>query len=310
MTELETIAVALSCSETDAGLIAYAGLLARLSGAREVRFVHVQKPGSPAESSAAALRAQMRSKVAAHFTHTAHTECDVLEGPLTDRLLDYITDLEADIIVLGGRRRVLGARLAMLAECSVAVIPDNAPATLTHMLVALDFSPAANHTLEWGTSLIAGESGVVCTALHVMTHESADIFTESDAEMQSGQAEAMRKLLARTDRNGVAVEALLADVQTSQDVGRRHRFFPSAAIGGSDVAHSVVGEATRIQADCIVMSTRGRSASASILLGSVTEKVIERSPVPLLIHKHAGARLGLADILLNRAGRSSSLKAN
>jgi hypothetical protein len=58
--------------------------------------------------------------------------------------------------------------------------------------------------------------------------------------------------------------------------------------------------ADREGADLIVMSTRGRSRSAAILLGSVTEETIIESRLPLLAVKHFGARMGVLEALLDR----------
>jgi nucleotide-binding universal stress UspA family protein len=308
MAGFETLLAPLGCTSADSSLIAYTALLARLGASREVRFVHVLNSGRPA-APAAALRDQLRERVAAHFDAPARTECDVLQGPITDRVLDYASELEADLIVVGSQRRLLGARLAMVAPCSVAVVPEQAPARLQHMAVAIDFSEDAGDTLEWATALAAGASGIRCTALHVMTHESADMFAEDETEPE--QAEAMRRIVARADRHGVPVEPRLAGVRSAGSIGRRRRFFLPASIEGADVAATILAEAAEIGADCLALGTRGRSASASILLGSVTEKVIERAAMPLLVGKRAGAHLGLTQILLGRTGkRSASVKTN
>ena len=42
----------------------------------------------------------------------------------------------------------------------------------------------------------------------------------------------------------------------------------------------------------------------------MTEKVIERAGVPLLVGKHAGRRVGLAEILLGRTTSGAGLKTN
>lgn len=308
MAGFDTLLAPLGCTSADASLIAYTALLARLGQSREVRFVHVVKEDRPAQS-AAALRQQLREQVAAHFNAPARTECDVLRGPLTDRVLSYASELEADLIVVGSQRRLLGSRLAMVAPCSVAVVPEQAPARLQHMLVAVDFSQDAANTLEWATALASGGSGIRCTALHVMTHESADMFAEDESEPE--QAETMRRIVARADRHGVPAEPRLAGVRSPGAIGRRHRLFPPASIEGADVAATILAEADEIGADCLALGTRGRSGSASILLGSVTEKVIERAALPLLVGKRAGAHLSLTEILLGRTGkRAVSVKTN
>ncbi len=45
----------------------------------------------------------------------------------------------------------------------------------------------------------------------------------------------------------------------------------------------IVGQARKIRADMIVMSTHGRSALHDLLIGSVAERVIHRAPCPVLI---------------------------
>lgn len=305
MNGFEQIVVALGSPDGDQSLIEYAALLARLGGAKEVRFAHV------ADSSASApdLRARMREAVATPFAGLETTlECDVLHGSLTDRLLSYVTEFQADLILIGAKKRKLGARLAMVAPCSVGVIPDNYPATLSHLMVALDFSDCASETLQWATNLVAADRSIRCTALHVITHESTDLFAGQEDE--DAQAETMRKVLAGANRHGVPVQPRLAAVMRSTDVGRSHPLSLPASIEGIDVAQTIVCEGQKTQADCIALSTRGRSRSASILLGSVAEKVIERATVPLLVGKRSGSNLGLATILLGHAARRDHFKTN
>jgi nucleotide-binding universal stress UspA family protein len=304
MAGFEHLVVAIGCAEGDADLIAYASLIATLGAAKEVRFVHVAE----SNASAAEIRERMREKVAARFSAKAWTQCDVLTGPLTDRLLAYVSEYQADLILMGSKKHKLGARLAMVAPCSVAVIPGGYEARLSHMLIAIDFSEAAGDTLQWATSLAAGDRSIRCTALHVMTRESVDLFAEDESEPE--QAEAMRTILARADRNGVTVAPRLVGARQASEIGHRNLLSLPSAIQGAAVAEAILDSAADCGADCIALATRGRSASASILLGSVTEKVIERATVPLLVGKHFGASLGLAEILLGRAGWRPAVKTN
>ena len=304
MNDFEQIVVALGDPEGDTSLIAYAALLARLGGAREVRFVHVVEEATDS----AVLRRQMRDHVAGAFTgSSARIECHVLQGSLTDRLLDYVTEFQADLLLIGAEKHKLGARLAMIAPCSLAIVPDGHSADLSHLLIAVDFSDAASWTLQWATSLAAGDRTIRCTALHVITHESTDLFAGGESEPE--QAQKMREILRDANRHGVPVESRLVTATRSGDVGVSHPLSFAASIEGADVAHTILAEAEASGADCIALSTRGRSRSASILLGSVTEKVIERSPVPLLIGKQA-RHIGLVSLLLGRAAAHAGIKTN
>ena len=58
-------------------------------------------------------------------------------------------------------------------------------------------------------------------------------------------------------------------------------FHERKAIG--DIAPTVLAEAKAVKADLIVMGSHGKGALKSLLIGSVTQKVIALSPVPVLV---------------------------
>jgi len=296
--------VALGTPPADGALIRHAATLACLGRTEGVRFVHVARAGADAGG----LRRALQAHVAATAPSLAAlAQFDVLQGALSDRLLAYVDACQADLVVVGGRRRKLAARLAMVAPSAVAVLPDGAAPSVSHLLVAVDFSHDAADTLRWATRLVVSDPAIRCTALHVMTHESTDLF--ASAESDEARLAQMRALLREAGRPGVTVVPHLAPVRRVAEVGGRY-YSLAASIQGSDVAQTILDEAAATGADCIVMSTRGRSRSASILLGSVAEKVIERTPLPLLVGKPAGRRLGLVDILLGRATTEPALKTS
>lgn len=305
MGAFEEIVVAIGAPGGNGGLIAYAARLAGLGRSRTVRFVHVSDP----DADVAAVREAMYAELGAAFAGSpAEVDCDVLHGPVSDRLLAYVTEFQADLVLVGSRRRTLGARLAMVAPCPVGVLPDERPSALSHVLVAFDFSPAAAETLSWATRLIAADPSIRCTALHVMTHESTDLF--AGHESPDAQAAEMARILESANVHGVAITSRLVHPRRGADIGTKHAFSLPAAIQGSDVAQTILGEAKACGADCLVLSTRGRSRSASILLGSVAEKVVERADLPVLIGKHGPRNLGLVEILLGRATTAGTVKTS
>lgn len=305
MMTFDHLVVAVRIPGENDSLLRYAAHLARLGRTRSVRLVHVAE-----ESVASApLRERMRTHAAPIFEPLGVTlECDVLNGTLTDRLLACVEEHQADLIVIGSKKRKLGARLAMVAPCSVAIVPDGYEAPLSHLMVAFDFSEGSRETLRWVTRLVAADRSIRCTALHVETPESTDLF--GDAEAEHEEQTTMRHMLNEANDQHVAIETRRVHASRSTDVGMSHPFSPAAAIEGSDVAHTILEEARAIAADCVALSTRGRSRSAAILLGSVTEKVIERATVPLLVGKHAGRSLGLVSILLGHGRRNAGIKTN
>jgi universal stress protein A len=52
-----------------------------------------------------------------------------------------------------------------------------------------------------------------------------------------------------------------------------------------DIAEAILRLAREVRCDLIVMSTQGRSGVARVLMGSIAEDVLRRSPCPVLVVK-------------------------
>ena len=61
--------------------------------------------------------------------------------------------------------------------------------------------------------------------------------------------------------------------------------FEAEVTEADDVYQSIVDVAERKEADLIVMGTRGRTGVDYFLTGSVAEKIVRASPVPVLTLK-------------------------
>lgn len=276
----KTLAVALSRSKEDAALLRYAAAAARWIGASRVAFVHVL----PASASAAergralaglkGLRTGLPAGVRASY--------DVLAGPLTDHLLGFAAKNKTEVLLVGhGRktdgRSALARRLAMKAPCSVWMAPQGARARLRRILVPVDFSGHSTDALRMALAL-AQRAGAECLPLHIRSNEAALTYEGYDRVLREEETADYRSFLGRINRRGVKVTPLSED--------------------GTNVSAAIGRVADRLEADLVVMATRGRSLSAAILLGSVTEDAIIATRVPLLAVKHFGASLGVLQALL------------
>ncbi len=278
--------VGLARTDADAGLIRYAAMVARLGTASEIRFVHVV-PSSAAHDHNRVL-AELQAAVQSHFTGvpaTAQVSYDVLTGPLVDRLLAHVAEQQVDLFLVGHGlealgRRALARRLAMKAPCSVWMVPAAAPATLQRILVPIDFSEPAADSLRVATSMARLSGHAECLALHVYFNEAVITYEENDPVLRGQEEQAYRQFIAPINCQGVQVTPLFEEC--------------------ANVGHAIGRSAERHGADLIVMATRGRSRSAAILLGSVTEEMIIETRVPLLAVKHFGAGMGVLQALLDR----------
>lgn len=290
MHRFRRIAVALSRTDADPALLRYAAAVVCLGTAAEVRFVHVL-PATAADTDAPRAGAELRAAAGGHFTNapaTAAPSFDVLRGPVLDQLLEYTAAHEIDLLLLGHRRdhpaaRTLGRWLAMKATCSVWMVPDGSPPSVRRVLVPVDFSEPAADAVRVAVSLAKLAGSAECLALHVYLDESAITSEGHDALVRGHEAEALRQFLAPIDCQGVAV------VPVFEETGQ--------------VAHAITRVAEREKCDLVVMATRGRSPSAALLLGSVTEAVIQETQGPLLVVKHFGAQIGVLRALWDKAVR-------
>ena len=64
----------------------------------------------------------------------------------------------------------------------------------------------------------------------------------------------------------------------------------------------VLEAVTSTSADLIVIGARGRTGAAGVLLGTVTEQLIRKSPVPVLAVKKKGECIGILRALVTLAG--------
>lgn len=291
MHRFQKLAVCLSRTDTDAGLIEYAAMVARLGTAEEVRFVHVlaNEPERDDERTAGEIRAA----VDPHFAgvrDSVRRSFDVLRGPLLDTLLEYAAANKIDLMFLGHRsshpgRRSLARRLAMKVPCSVWMAPEGSPTKIERILVPIDFSEPAADAMRVAISL-GNLADAECIALHSYFNEAVITFEGYDQVLRGEEEAAYQKFLRTVDTQGVNVRFLLEE--------------------GANVAHVIGRTAEREGADLLVMATRGRSRSAAILLGSVTEEMLQETRMPLLVVKHFGARIEVLEALLNRLLRPRS----
>jgi nucleotide-binding universal stress UspA family protein len=240
---------------------------------------------------------RMKAEVERHFgTVPSKVAFDVVQGAREDELLALATEHHCDVIVLGHRRkrsgqRSLAKRLAMVANCSVWLVPEGSADRLSKVLVPVDFSDHSTDALSFAT-IIAAEQGLErCMALHVFFDPSMVRYPEHTAEVVGEERESFDKFLDTTDLHGVGVDILLEE--------------------STRPVQAILRVAKRQDVDLIVMNTHGRSRAAAILLGSITSATMEETEIPLLAFKHFGSRMSLLQALLHpRTWQRRSPKTN
>lgn len=136
-------------------------------------------------------------------------------------------------------------------------------APFKNILVATDCGPAAQRAADLACDLAAG-SGARVTLLHVWTvplPSYAEGITLPLAEMEEAGREALEGEAAR-------VRAKCPDVKTLLVPGLAWR--------------AVIEAVEEHGFDLIVLGTHGRKGFEHLFLGSIAEKVVRTSPVPVL----------------------------
>ena len=157
---------------------------------------------------------------------------------------------------------------------------------LKKILVATDFSEPSDAALAYGREL-ARTFGAALTLVHVV-----------DDVMSRGY--------------GIDGGVMLSDPQYQIQVEADARRRLNAAIEGEDraitatarvlmsrsPASAIVSYADESNIDLIVMGTRGRGGVAHLLMGSVSERVVQTAPCPVLTVRHPEHEFVLPDALV------------
>jgi nucleotide-binding universal stress UspA family protein len=134
---------------------------------------------------------------------------------------------------------------------------------VTTIVLPLDGSPIAERALPYAAS-IARRSGariVLVGAVHGHTFPAID---PSDAQTQV------------IDQAQSTLDAAVSRLEASGVTAESHVY-------SDDPVHAILDAAQRKAADLIVMSTHGRSGLGRMVYGSVTDQVLRRATVPVLL---------------------------
>ncbi|HYO57431.1 universal stress protein [Archangium sp.] len=189
-------------------------------------------------------------------------------GRIADHLVALAAEEKVDLLVVGThQRRALGKLWSVshhalrLARMSVASVPVTVSARgaeapippLRSVLVATDFSDAANRAIPYAFSLLPNGGTV-----YVVTVDEAPQVAEPELRQR------LHQLLPRD-----------ADAQ-----GRKVQV---EVLAGSDVATALLKAAQRLNADVLCLGTHGRSGLKKTVMGSVAKEVMSRADRPVLV---------------------------
>jgi nucleotide-binding universal stress UspA family protein len=272
---------------TASAILDYAELASRALEPDEIRLIHV----APSHGSAVLdddgrvrvvndLPAALREMREDRRLTIGSVDGDPLAGVLHEAM-----QMHADLLLVASepvgssRRRVFARRLAMMAPCSVWMVPSDARPRLDRLLAPIDFSPRSADALDVATAIAARAGSPVCRALHVRFNSAVSGPDDMDEIVLGREHEAFAIFASRVDLHGVDPEPVFEE--------------------GADIARTILRVAAEQQTDLVVMGTRGRTRAASMLIGSETEHTLQSTNIPVLAVKHFGSRMRLLDALVD-----------
>lgn len=146
---------------------------------------------------------------------------------------------------------------------------------LKNILVATDFSDPSSAALAYGREL-ARSFGASMTVVHVVDDITVRAYgVDSGVFMTDPQVQRQFEAEARA-----LVDAAISDEDRLQLKAS------AVVLKSSAPASAIVAYAQESRTGLIVMGTHGRGGVAHLLMGSVSERVVQTAPCPVLTVRH------------------------
>jgi len=192
-----------------------------------------------------------------------------------------------DLIVLGthGRKGLSHALLGSVAEkvvrcapCPVLTVHGRSESVVSgarRILVPIDYSEGAGSALACAAR-ISRRLGAELDIVHVWDRP-AFVPDQAFVETEGGHRRALGELVREN-----AEREMLAFLGARRDLFEPRESLPGHRLLSGEPASTLLGELELGKHDLVVMGTRGRTGFKHLLLGSVAEKLVRFSPVPVL----------------------------
>lgn len=285
---IKKIIVGLSHTELDKDLIDYTNFLAATSEVEHIYFVHVVNIHLPSkvlaefpdlEKEAITERkheVEAMVKERCHPERSVSNSVEVIQSSNKLKgLLQAIGKFDADLVVIGRAKNknkvsVVTQRLARRAPCQILIVPEGSYARIKGgehiktILVPIDFSAYSAMALERAITIARRnkhkhEVEIVCQHVYVIPsgyHLTGKTEAEFAEIMCKNAQESYAEFIQDIDTEGVNIRVVY-----SRDTN-------------DDLTSDIRDLAMEINADVIVIGSKGRTATAALFLGSIAERLV------------------------------------
>jgi nucleotide-binding universal stress UspA family protein len=134
------------------------------------------------------------------------------------------------------------------------------------LLVPIDGSPQSQEALRYAAETFPDSE---ITVIHVLNPAAAASEVDGMTAETAGVIDEQKQFAAEL-------------FETAREIAGEERIVETELLVGR-ASNQIVGYATDNEIDGIVMGSHGRDGAARLLLGSVSETVVRRSPVPVTV---------------------------
>jgi nucleotide-binding universal stress UspA family protein len=300
MENFEKAMVGMDLTEMDDILISKMAVLSEILGIKKLYFIHVSKnlalpdeirekfPDlvAPADE---AIEAEITTIIKQNnFPENVEIEVFAEEGSPMTTFLRWAKLKDVDLIIMGRKITLKGSgslakTMAQKAPCSVLFLPERVEMKIPKkIMIPMDFSEHTNMTINFAQKA-AEEFDAKIYALHLYEvptgyHKTGKSFEEFSEIMEDNARKDYEKFIKKNHHHEFDCLFVLSNK--------------------GEPGHLIIEKAKEHHIDLILMGSRGRSASAAVLLGSVAEKLVQvNNEIPMLIFKIKGETMGFFDAL-------------
>lgn len=302
--KIKKILVSLDLSKMDEVLIRFACYTARMMNSEKVYFMHIaaeldvpqelkEKWGTSVAPVDENILYNVEQQVADLFDPlpSCETAVEVHEGNPTDRLIKLAQKKDVDLLMLGRKQGLKGSgaipmKVLRAAHRSVLLVPETLPKKMDKILVPVDFSEHSQRALRQALKVQENSDiplEVVCQYVYDLPsgwHTTGKSEKEFSAIMRQHAEENYQKFIRK----------LPAEYQNIRCVFVQD--------DNHDPVQEIYDLAVQEQADLIVVGSKGKTAAAAALMGSVAERLAEHNVnIPLLIVKDKNENIGFLQAL-------------
>ena len=303
MEEIKRVLVAVDLTDMDETLVQYVARLSNEIALDKVYFLNVTKSLQlPKEiiTKYPDLVAPMDevTKKEIQFTINkvagnqlkADYEIKVTDGHRAEKILKWIKIKEVDLVVMGRKKGLSGdgivtSKIVRLAPCSIVLVPQELPKEVKKLVIPIDYSHASQLAFEFALYFVKNIPGLELTCLNIYEvpsgyHYSGKTYEEFAQIMKKNAEESFNQFTAKFDLRDITIKAKFE--LNKED----------------SIAEKIFKFSIEEKASVIVIGSKGRTQAASLLLGSISEKLIKlNDKMPLFVVKERWHNLDFLEAL-------------